>query len=115
MCGAMEKATAGPSAPLTPWTLHVHGAPSRFAQDDTLLSMKCMASARRLFIDVRRYGESNSGSFGSAYPMDIACPRGPKPLRSATVLVVKGGLVEKRKTMVPFSSFPQPRLRLLTD
>jgi hypothetical protein len=29
-------------------------------------------------------------------------------------LIVKGGLMEKRKTMVPFSAFPQPRLRLLT-
>ncbi|MGA9566282.1 MAG: hypothetical protein WBS19_12215, partial [Candidatus Korobacteraceae bacterium] len=34
---------------------------------------------------------------------------------SATVWIVKGGLMEKRKTMVQFSAFPQPRLRLLTS
>src|ERR1700723_4378868 len=38
---------------------------------------------------------------------------GPTPVRSATVWIVKDGLMEKRKTVELFPSFPQPRLRLL--
>src|ERR1700723_3258570 len=38
---------------------------------------------------------------------------GPKLLGTATVWIVKDGLMEKRKTVELFPSFPQPRLRLL--
>jgi hypothetical protein len=37
------------------------------------------------------------------------------PFRSATVLIVKLGLMEKRKTVELFSSFPQPLLRVDMD
>jgi hypothetical protein len=51
-----------------------------------------------------------SRSFAPLTPLRGA----PSVLRSATVWIVKGWLMEKRKTMVQFSAFPQPRLRLLT-
>ena len=51
------------------------------------------------------------------YPIELTLYGAPgafgDPVRSATVWIVKGGLVEKRKTMVQFPAFPQPRLRLL--
>ena len=58
---------------------------------------------------------SKSRFVASLTPSRFERARAPGVLRSATVWIVKGGLMEKRKTMVPFSSFPQSRLRLLTS
>jgi hypothetical protein len=88
----------------------------------SVLSLDCIVRQRRAIL-CKGGGwwceHPKSKSFAPLTPRPRCCPRGPKPLRSATVCCVKHRVMEKTARYASenanaFSAFPQPR-RLLSE